>query len=190
MSYKNIGKVFPVLAPEKTPLILGEILQEIYGGAPPTIKAIAALTSADLNTIKNWYNGRNVPHLSHFLELCVSDPVFLCAILRQIGHEVLAVHLELSQAPEKEAGESVSLEVYSIIFDPINGGEALDLIRQLNIRQVWFYGELKNGRATSMGDLMRFWDVGEATAKRDLSELVRLGLIRHVGAKRNGYYSL
>lgn len=26
--------------------------------------------------------------------------------------------------------------------------------------------------------------------KRDLSELVRLGLLRHVGAKRNGYYSL
>jgi len=190
MSHKNKGKVFPILSPENTALILGEILQEIYGGSPPTIKAIAALTSADLKTIKNWYAGRNVPHLSHFLELCGCDPVFLCAVLRQIGHEALAVYLELSRTPDQEANEGVSLEVYSIIFDPINGGKSLDLVRQLNIRQVWFYGELKNGHATSLTDLMRFWDVGEATAKRDLSELVRLGLIRHVGAKRNGYYSL
>jgi len=190
MSHKNKGKVFPILSPENTALILGEILQEIYGGSPPTIKAIAALTSADLKTIKNWYAGRNVPHLSHFLELCVSDPVFLCAILRQTGYDILAGQLELSRTPDQEANEGVSLEVYSIIFDPINGEKSLDLVRQLNIRQVWFYGELKNGHATSMNDLMCFWDVGEATAKRDLSELIRLGLIRHVGSKRNGYYSL
>ena len=62
--------------------------------------------------------------------------------------------------------------------------------RQLSIRQVWFYGELKKGNSPGLTDLIRFWDIGEATAKRDLSDLVRLGLIRFVGTKRSGYYEI
>jgi Fic family protein len=63
-------------------------------------------------------------------------------------------------------------------------------VRQLNIRQLWFYAELKQGRRPGMADLMNFWATGEATAKRDLSDLARLGLIQYVGSRRSGYYSL
>ena len=190
MSYAKMGKVFPIISREKTASIIGKILQEIYGGSPPTIKAIAALTTADLKTIKNWYAGRNVPHLSHFLELCVSDQSFLHAILKQIGYGALTGQRELWHPPKNQDNGTMAFEVYSIIFDTINSVETLDLIRKLNIRQLWFYGELKNGRSPGMSDLIHLWAVGEATAKRDLSDMAKLGIIHHTGSRRNGHYTL
>lgn len=188
MSYTKMGKVFPILSPHKTAQILGETLREIYGGAPPTIKAIAALTSADLKTIKNWYAGRNVPHLSHFLELCSNDPTFLFAVLRRIGYADIADQGALLRPPKNDDGAAASFAVYSIIFDTINADTDLDLIRKLNIRQVWFYGELKKGHTPGLSNLMHVWAVGKATAKRDLSGMSRLGLIRYAGSRRNGHY--
>lgn len=190
MSYTKKGKVFPIISRKKTALILGKILQEIYGGSSPTIKAIAALTSADLKTIKNWYAGRNAPHLSYFLELCANDQNFLCAVLKKIGYNALADYAELLKIKGEEGGSGASFEIYSIIFDTINSAEILDLIRKLNIRQVWFYGELKRGNFHDMQSLMRFWAVGAATAKRDLSDMVKMGIIHYVGSRRNGHYML
>ncbi|MGE3623071.1 MAG: hypothetical protein AB7H77_04250 [Bdellovibrionales bacterium] len=190
MSYRNMDRVFPILSQRKTAQIIGEILRKIYGGNGSSVKAIAAVTPADLRTIKSWYEGRNVPNLSHFLELCVNAPIFLSAILKAIGHADLAKQLDLSQAQAGVIENPGEIEVYSISFDTINSAECLDLVRQLSIRQVWFYGEIRKGNRPSIEDLIRFWAVGEATAKRDLSDLVRLGLIRFVGSRRNGHYSL
>ena len=82
MSYRNMDRVFPILSQRKTAEIIGEILQKIYGGNISSVKAIGAVTPADLRTIKSWYEGKNVPNLSHFLQLCVSAPEFLSAILK------------------------------------------------------------------------------------------------------------
>ena len=102
----------------------------------------------------------------------------------------LAEHLDQAQHQEKENKIAEKIEVISIIFDTSDPASTLDLVRQLSIRQVWFYGELKKGNSPGLIDLIRFWDVGEATAKRDLSDLARLGLVRFVGTKRSGYYEI
>jgi hypothetical protein len=190
MSYKKMDRVLPILSQQKTAQIIGEILREIYDGNGSSVKAIAAVIPADLRTIKSWYEGQNVPNLSHFLELCANAPEFLSAILKAIGYIDLAVHLEQRQRQEGENKNAEKIEVISIIFDTNDSASTLDLIRQLSIRQLWFYGELKKGNSPSLIDLIRFWDVGEATAKRDLSDLARLGLVRFVGAKRSGYYEI
>ena len=83
-----------------------------------------------------------------------------------------------------------TIEVFSINFDAIKSPDVLDLVRQLGIRQVWFYSQLKKGRRYGVNDIVAFWEVGTATAKRDIADLVRLGLVRYVGSKRNGYYAV
>lgn len=190
MSYKKMDRVLPILSQQKTAEIVGEILRGIYDGNGSSVKAIAAVIPADLRTIKSWYEGQNVPNLSHFLELCANAPEFLSAIMKAIGYADLAEYIEQRQRQENENKSTGKIEVISIIFDTNDSASTLDLIRQLSIRQVWFYGELKKGGSPSLIDLIRFWDVGEATAKRDLSDLARLGLIRFVGAKRSGCYEI
>lgn len=190
MSYKKTDRVLPILSQQKTAQIVGEILREIYDGNGSSVKAIAAVIPADLRTIKSWYQGQNVPNLSHFLELCANAPEFLSAILKAIGYADLAGHLEQAQR-QKKGNETVKkIEIISIIFDTNDSANTLDLVRQLSIRQVWFYGELQKGNRPCMEDVIRFWGVGEATAKRDLSDLARLGLIRFVGTRRSGYYEI
>lgn len=190
MSYKKMDRVLPILSQQKTAEIIGEILREIYDGNGSSVKAIAAVIPADLRTIKSWYEGQNVPNLSHFLELCMNAPEFLSAIMKAIGYADLAEYIEQRQRQENENKSTGKIEVISIIFDTNDSASTLDLIRQLSIRQVWFYGELKKGSSPGLIDLIRFWDVGEATAKRDLSDLARLGLVRFVGTKRSGYYEI
>lgn len=190
MSYINMDRVFPILSQRDTAQIIGEILKKIYGGSSSSVKAIAAITPADLRTIKSWYEGRNVPNLSNFLQLCVNAPEFFSAVLKSIGYHDLARHLDSTQQRKESIEPSQQIQVYSINFDTMDAASALDLVRQLSIRQVWFYAELKKGNRFGVDDVIRFWDVGEATAKRDLSDLVRLGLIHFVGSRRNGFYCL
>jgi len=190
MSYRNMDRVFPILSQRKTAQIIGEILRKIYGGNGSSVKTIAAVTPADLRTIKSWYEGRNVPNLTHFLELCVNAPEFLSAILNAIGYDDLAEKLERDQCQKNGHENTQKIEIISIIFDTDDSAKTLDLVRQLSIRQVWFYGELKKGSRPNIEDVIRFWGVGEATAKRDLSDLARLGLIRFVGTRRSGYYEI
>ena len=188
MSYSKMDRVFPVLSQEKTAHIISEILKGMYGGKRSSVKAIAAVMPADLRSIKSWYGGQNVPNLSHFLQLCMSAPEFLAAILKIMGYSDLARHLIQTEKRRKALKVVPTIEVYSINFDTIGSADVLDVVRQLSIRQVWFYSQLKKGRRYGADDIVDFWAVGQATAKRDIADLSRLGLIRYIGSKRKGYY--
>ena len=190
MSYSKMDRVLPVFSQRGTAQIIGGILREIYGGKRSSVKAIAAITPVGLRTIKSWYEGQNIPNLSHFLQLCVDAPEFLVAILKIIGYGDLAPHVMLREKHKKPLKAVPTIEVFSINFDAIKSPDVLDLVRQLGIRQVWFYSQLKKGRRYGVNDIVAFWEVGTATAKRDIADLVRLGLVRYVGSKRNGYYAV
>lgn len=190
MSYSKMDRVFPILSQRKTGQIIGEILKDIYGGKISSVKAIARVTPVDLRTIKSWYEGKNVPNLSHFLQLCVNAPEFFAAILKAIGYGDLAQHLTYAERHKNPLKVIPTIEVYSINFDTIKSPDVLDVVRQLSIRQVWLYSQLKKGRQYGVDDIVAFWGVGAATAKRDIADLVRLGLVRYVGSKRNGHYAI
>ena len=189
MSYSKMDRVLPVFSQRGTAQIIGGILREIYGGKRSSVKAIAAITPVGLRTIKSWYEGQNAPSLFHFLQLCVDSPEFLAAILKVIGYGDLTQHIMLRDKHNTPLKAVPTIEVYSINFDAIKSPDVLDLVRQLGIRQVWFYSQLKKGRRYGVNDIVAFWEVGTATAKRDIADLVRLGLVRYVGSKRNGYYA-
>lgn len=188
MSYSKMDRVFPILSQQKTAQIISDILKGLYEEKRPSVKAIAAVMPADLRTIKSWYEGQNVPNLSHFLQLCMSSPEFLAAILKIIGYSDLARYLMQTEKRKKALKVVPTIEVYSINFDAIKSPDLLDVVRQLGIRQVWFYSQLKKGRRYGVDDIVAFWGVGTATAKRDIADLIRLGLICFVGSKRLGFY--
>lgn len=188
MSYSKMDRVFPIFSQDEIAKIISEILREIYGGKRSSVKAIAAISPVDLRTIKSWYEGRNAPNLSHFLQLCADEPEFLAAILKIINYGDVAQHLMLQEKRKHTLRSVPNIEVYSINFDTIKSADVLDVVRQLGIRQVWFYSQLKKGRQYGVDDIVAFWGVGTATAKRDIADLIRLGLICFVGSKRLGFY--
>jgi len=60
----------------------------------------------------------------------------------------------------------------------------------LNERQGWVLQELRCGERVQLATLERKLDVRERTAKPDLAELVRRGMIEFVRAGREGYYRI
>ena len=60
----------------------------------------------------------------------------------------------------------------------------------LNPRQAWIVEQLRQGVEIRRVMVEREFDVGEKTAKRDLSELVQRGLIEYLRHGRNGCYRL
>jgi predicted HTH transcriptional regulator len=54
----------------------------------------------------------------------------------------------------------------------------------VNERQAWFIEQLRNGRNCKASDLAAQWQIAEKTAKRDIGDLKKKGLISFVFQKR------
>jgi len=60
----------------------------------------------------------------------------------------------------------------------------------VNDRQRWFLEQLAAGKQIRASDLAAYWSISEKTAKRDIADLKRKGLIEFVGAPKNGLYRI
>jgi ATP-dependent DNA helicase RecG len=60
----------------------------------------------------------------------------------------------------------------------------------VNDRQRWFLEQLAAGKQIRASDLAVYWSISEKTAKRDIADLKRNGLIKFVGAPKNGFYRI
>ena len=58
----------------------------------------------------------------------------------------------------------------------------------VNDRQRWFLEQLAVSKQIRASDLAGYWSISEKTAKRDIADLKRKGLIEFVGAPKNGFY--
>ena len=58
----------------------------------------------------------------------------------------------------------------------------------VNDRQRWFLEQLAAGKQSRASDLAAHGSISEKTAKRDIADLKRKGLIEFVGAPKNGFY--
>jgi Fic family protein len=61
---------------------------------------------------------------------------------------------------------------------------------KLNQRQLWFIGELQNGKHIGVNEIAKTWQKSYRTSKRDIQGLTKIGLVDRIGARKNGYYSL
>jgi predicted HTH transcriptional regulator len=60
----------------------------------------------------------------------------------------------------------------------------------VNDRQKWFLKQTGTGIRIPSSDLAAQWNISQKTAKRDIADLKRKGLIKFSGAPKNGYYRL
>jgi len=60
----------------------------------------------------------------------------------------------------------------------------------VNKRQQWFLEQLKQGARCKPADIATNWGVVEKTAKRDISDLQKKGLVKFEGAPKTGVYLL
>lgn len=60
----------------------------------------------------------------------------------------------------------------------------------INVRQKWFLMELGHSVKASAPNITERWGVTLKTAKRDVSDLKKRGLITFNGARKSGHYQL
>jgi ATP-dependent DNA helicase RecG len=66
------------------------------------------------------------------------------------------------------------------ISDPVN--------EPINKRQQWFLEQLTAEKYLKARDIAEHFSINKVTAKRDIADLKKLGLIEFIGAPKNGYY--
>ena len=59
-----------------------------------------------------------------------------------------------------------------------------------NDRQQWFLEQLAAGKQSRASDLAAYWSISEKTAKRDIADLKKKGVIEFVGAPKKGFYRI
>lgn len=107
-----------------------------------------------------------------------------------------AMHMNGSPEPAFETDDDRTFFLATLPVHPefigAGGEEAHDVPVNVpvNERQQWFLDELAAGRHVRAVDLCERWKVVEKTAKRDISELKKQGLIEFVGAPKKGFYRL
>jgi len=77
--------------------------------------------------------------------------------------------------------------------DPANvpaGSSDVPAGTDLNPRQLWILNQLRQGVAIQRVTVEKEFDIGEKTAKRDLSELVQREMIEYLRKGREGSYRL
>lgn len=79
-------------------------------------------------------------------------------------------------------------DIYSIKFVTINVVVDARIASQFNQRQLWFLGQLQRGNKVRAEDIVGTWQVSAITAKRDIAGIVDAGMIKFVGARKNGWY--
>lgn len=61
-------------------------------------------------------------------------------------------------------------------------------LSDLNVRQEWIMERISNGTEVRVGMVVEQFNCSTRTAKRDLAELKKMGLVRFVGSPRTGHY--
>ena len=75
-------------------------------------------------------------------------------------------------------------------FHPLAPGENVPVNVLVNERQQWFLNQLNDGIQCKPADITEKWNVVEKTAKRDISDLRKKGLVVFVGSPKIGTYKL
>ena len=180
--------VFPSENQEKIAKIISQVLREEYVEVGGAVKRIARKIGANPRTVKNWYEGRRAPSLCNFISMAKTSSKLVKLFLQLSGYTDLADILCAQIKVEKMGGAAVEFEVYRINFDTIKMQNDLDIFQNLNQRQVRFYFQVRQSNKPTALDMTNFWNIGIATAKRDIAGLINSGLICFKGSRRNGYY--
>lgn len=196
MSVTKMDQVFPikprVISDAEIAQIVADALRKDFGDSASSIKHIGRVTNANLRAIKNWYEARNAPSSGHLLLLARSSSSILEFLLKQIGGEQLLDAFMLFSSKQTPAQNLAQTDkpskIYSIKNYTINLNLPPRIAQRLNVRQLWFLSRLQENERVKAEDIAIQWAVSVASAKKDISKMLRLKLVRFKGAKKTGSY--
>jgi len=190
----QMGNIFPAMTAafveQELTSRINKILREAHQDKFSCIKTINLKTDIKNTTIKRWYGGRNPPSSAHLIILALHYPEVMKMILDLCGYDDLIPHV----APGSTADMDVA-KTAPEAFPDVEKNVTLNVTikskaANLNERQVWFLEGLKTGQNITAHDICRQWPDGLRTARRDISALKELNLIRRAGGKKTGRYEI
>lgn len=194
MSVAKKDQVFPAswkpISDAELAIVVAAALRRDFGNANSAIKRIGKGTNINLRAIKNWYEARNTPSSGHLLLLARVSPSILKFVLEQIGG---LPQTETSARPKEEIISIRAVnqdKIYSTGNCTINITISPRIAQKLNQRQLWFLSQLQQNEKVKADDIAALWGTSIGSAKSDISEMTRMGLIRFYGAKKTGLYKL
>ena len=178
---------------------IANLLRKEHGDTHRAVKQLMRLTHASERSAKHWMAGQHGPDTVFFLRLVATSPVIRAFVLGIIESQQSRV----AEAPEwspggstwaHEHGNERLLGRHWLNSDPINdlgndpGNDPISL--GLNERQRWVLDRVGKGHPVKAREIAAHWQVSIKSARRDLAGLCGCGLLRFVGARKNGRYQL
>ncbi len=194
MSYKKMGNKFPAVTAafveEEITNQVKEILHKVHQDYSSCVKIIHDKTSIGCNTIKRWHAGQNPPSSEHLIILALHYPAVIKMILDLSGYGYLIPHVAPGSTTDTDAVISAPEAFPDVEKNVTINVTIKSKTANLNERQVWFLEGLKTGQNITARDICRQWPDGLRTARRDISVLKELNLIRRAGGKKTGRYEI
>lgn len=174
--------------------MIAAALRRDFGDQYSSIKQIARHTQASLSTIKKWYEGRNPPNCCNLIELARFSPSVFQVLMELIGRNDLwrryQSELAATELYDGQTANSSSPVIYPEESFGITVNIDFAIGNKLNARQLWFLGLLQKGHRIRAEHIAVAWRVTTRSGESDISGLKKMGLVRYVGAKRNGGYEI
>lgn len=176
--------------------VIASLLRKEHGDTHRAVKQLMGLTHASERSAKHWMAAQHGPDTVYFLRLVATSPIIRAFVLGII---------ESQQSPSADAALA---RAQSMVgpgrerpwgrhwpnSDPINDPESDPgndpITRGLNERQRWVLDRVGRGLPARAPDIAAHWGVSIKSARRDLGGLCARGLLRFVGARKNGRYQL
>lgn len=189
MANINNDQVFQTLTEDQLVETIASSLRADYGRTTSAVKEIGRHVKAPLRTIRNWYEGNNAPNCRHFVLLARTSPSLVAKFLTMTGYNDI-LNTAWKTGHEFDQEDAGFRQIYSDNSVTINVTAPRKIASLLNHRQLWFLGRLQQGWLPTASDIELSWCVNIRTARRDISGLVDLGLVRFEGARKTGWYEL
>lgn len=190
-------ELFPRITNKLIAKKISEALHKEHADVHSASKQMERITGINTLTACNWYKGRNVPNASNLLMLMAYYPEVLHTICELMGMDQIwqcAVQVGIIDTMRKRLDrqwtrwkKSTSIGDKSVT---IQVRVDRHLTGQMNQRQLWFLGQLQQGYKMHIHNLMEVWGIHERTGKRDLSGMIKAGLVTPIRSGRKCQYVL
>lgn len=170
--------------------MIAAALREDYGTKRHAIKRIRKAVNIDsLNTVKAWYEGRNLPNFVHLILLAHHSPAVMRVVMQLLNKEGYAEqYFQVGKAVETTEKNTPPVAIYTAKSFGINVQVDITTGSKLNVRQLWFLGLLQRGHVVKAEHIALAWQVSSRASELDVAQMVRAGIIRFVGARKTGHY--
>ncbi len=144
-------------------------LREDFGEASSAVKTIAQVTQANVDTVTNWYQGKNLPGSRYLLVLARSSPGVLRLVLTTVGGDELWDVFQLvtrENRPTRQAGGDLDRGDSRSSY--VSENVSKRRCAKSEARQEWLADQLRKSPSLRAEEMAAHWKVSVRTAFRDI----------------------